>query len=128
MDHAEERAKAVKVGRSETFTFILVHKFVSHIAAYLSHGCKATVLFLCMYSVILMLLGQPVNKEMIKASIKIKGFLGNNACHEVKKNPQSRWSLGIFHFRVNGSTLLVISLAFIQTEAPTKCSKMHACV
>lgn len=120
MDHAEERAKAVKVGRSETFTFILVHKFVSHIAAYLSHGC--------MYSVILMLLGQPVNKEMIKASIKIKGFLGNNACHEVKKNPQSRWSLGIFHFRVNGSTLLVISLAFIQTEAPTKCSKMHACV
>ena len=48
MDHAEERAKAVKVGKSGTmFTFILVH--VSHIAAYLSHGYKATVLFLYTY-------------------------------------------------------------------------------
>ena len=102
MDHAEERAKAVKVGRSGTmFTIILVHK-VCITAAYLSHGYKATVLFLCTYLVILMLLGQPVNKETIKASIKIKGFPGNNACLKVKRDPQSRWSLGIFYFRVNG--------------------------
>ena len=123
MDHAEERAKAVKVGRNSTSFTCTFTQILYHVTTYPSHGSMATVIFLCVYMVLMLLTTAcwQGNHE----GVILRHFLKTMSCHEVKRDPWSRWSLCFRGSRLKWLiSLLVVKACHLRspTEAPTKCS------